>query len=133
MSGFCSLFRIGEQEVQADWSVSRILVLQRLLRCTTKTYVRNHMRAIMMKMTSRLMFATAAAGLAFAPVAAQANTRAGDSGVVYSAPVSDPGAGRSAEGEEVIGSGFLAAILAAIAAAGVIIIIDDDDDQSPGT
>ncbi|MEQ8409944.1 MAG: hypothetical protein RIB52_00165 [Erythrobacter sp.] len=87
-----------------------------------------------MKTTSRILLVGAAAGMALAPISAHANTRASDSGVVYSAPVSQPGEGRAAEGENVgLGAGFIAAILAAIAAAGVIIIIDDDDDQSPGT
>lgn len=87
----------------------------------------------MTKLTSRMMLTVAAAGLALAPIAAQANTRAGDSTSTYSASASQPGLGRQAEGEGVIGPGFLAAILAAVAAAGVIIILDDDDNQSPGT
>ncbi len=87
----------------------------------------------MMKTMSRVMLAAAAAGLAFAPIAAQANTRAGDSAPVFTGnAVSQPGIGRSAEGEEIVKPGFLAAILALLIAAGVVIIIDDGDGQSPG-
>ncbi|MFW5634110.1 MAG: hypothetical protein ACOCYR_04385 [Erythrobacter sp.] len=78
------------------------------------------------------MLTVAAAGLALSPIAAQANTRAGDSTATYSAPVSQPGMGRSAEGEKLVGPGFIAAILAAAAAVGIILLLDDDDDQSPG-
>lgn len=87
-----------------------------------------------MKAVSRLAMTAAAASMAFAPIAAQANTRAGDSGAVYSASsVSQPGSGREASGESLVGvPGILAAIAAALIAAGIIIIIDDDDNQSPG-
>ncbi len=88
----------------------------------------------MIKSISRTMMAAASIGLVFAPVAAQANTRAGDSAQVYtSGAVSQPGVGRSAEGESLVAPGFLFAILAALIAAGVIVLIDDGGDQSPGT
>lgn len=90
----------------------------------------------MIKTMSRMMVATAAAGLAFAPIAAQANTRAGDNAPVYSSSVSQPGLARSAEGEEIRGaSGILIALLAAAAVIGGIIAVADTDDngQSPGT
>ena len=81
---------------------------------------------------SRLVLTAAAAGMAFAPIAATAKTRAADSGATYTS-VSAPGEGREADGEKLVAPGILVAILAAAAAAGVIIIIDDDDDnQSPG-
>ena len=72
----------------------------------------------------------AAASLAFAPIAATANTRAADSTATYAAP----GEGRDAKGEKLVAPGVLVAILAAAAAAGAIIILsdDDDDNQSPG-
>jgi hypothetical protein len=86
----------------------------------------------MFKTTAKIMATAAAAGLAFAPIAASANTRAADA-PVYSA-ASGPGLDRSVEGEGVIAPGILAAIFAALIAAGIIIIADDDDDdnQSPG-
>ncbi len=94
----------------------------------------------MMKSMSRLMVTAAAAGMAFAPVAAQANTRAGDSAPVYTAQSSEtsaqPGTNRNADGENIAGvPALIGALLAAAAAAGVIVIVadDDDDDQSPGT
>ncbi|WP_298470093.1 hypothetical protein [uncultured Erythrobacter sp.] len=88
----------------------------------------------MMKFASRLAMTAAAAGLAFAPIAAQANTRAGDSSTFYSgSAVSQPGVGRSADGEELKGtSGILIILFGAAVIAGIIIIIDDEDNQSPG-
>ena len=88
-----------------------------------------------MKFMSRSMVALAAASMAFAPIAAQANTRAGDSGTVYSeAPASQPGLDRETEGENLRGTrGIIAILLLFGAAAGLVFIIDDDNDQSPGT
>lgn len=93
----------------------------------------------MFKSTSKLMLAAAAFGLAVAPIAAQAKTRAGDSNSVYVANAkSAPGQGKDAEGEK-LGSGadLLAAILVSLWAAGIIVIVADGDDdgdrQSPGT
>lgn len=87
----------------------------------------------MKKIASRLALSAAAASMAFAPIAAQANTRAGDSSTIYSGAVAQPGTGRSVDGEELVGvPGILAIIFAAAAIAGIIIIIDDDDNQSPG-
>ncbi|MEM8724116.1 MAG: hypothetical protein AAGE86_01205 [Pseudomonadota bacterium] len=88
----------------------------------------------MMKFASRLAMTAAAAGLAFAPIAAQANTRAGDSSAIYSgSAVSQPGLGRAAEGESLEGtSGILIILFGAAVIAGIIIIIDDEDNQSPG-
>ncbi len=88
----------------------------------------------MKKFASRLAMTAAAASMAFAPIAAQANTRAGDSSTIYSASAtSAPGVGRSADGESLEGtSGILAILFLAAAVAGIIIIIDDEDNQSPG-
>ena len=90
----------------------------------------------MIKTMSRLMVATAAASMAFAPIAAQANTRAADNAPVYTTATAEPGVAVAAEGEELRGaSGILIALLAAAAAiAGIIAVADTDDEgQSPGT
>jgi long-subunit fatty acid transport protein len=89
---------------------------------------------MMMKTVNRMVFAAAAASMALLPIAAQANTRAGDNGSVYS--VSAPGLGRSAEGEAAVKG---ASIILLLFAGGLIIggIVfaskSDDDGQSPGT
>ncbi|MBU7580940.1 MAG: hypothetical protein KAF27_10800 [Porphyrobacter sp.] len=87
-----------------------------------------------MKIASRLMLAAGAASLVIAPIAAQAATRAGDSGSMFA--LSNPGAGRTAAGER---DGEGSSIVLAIAAGGAIIagIIvaanNKDKGQSPGT
>ena len=88
----------------------------------------------MMKFASRLAMTAAAASMAFAPIAAQANTRAGDSSTIYSASAaSQPGIGRSAEGESLEGTpGILVILFGAAAIVGIILIIDNEDNQSPG-
>jgi hypothetical protein len=88
----------------------------------------------MMKTASRMMMAAAAATMAIAPVAAQANTRAGDSGSVYS--VSAPGLGRSDKGESLTSGASIILGLLGFAAfvAGVYLATESDDKgQSPGT
>ncbi|MHA7820235.1 MAG: hypothetical protein ACX930_11365 [Erythrobacter sp.] len=90
----------------------------------------------MRKIVSRALVSAAAVSMAFAPIAAQANTRAGDNAPVYSSEtVSQPGLAREADGEEMRGgAGIILLILAAAAAiAGIVIIADGDDGQSPGT
>ena len=89
----------------------------------------------MKNIVSRALVTAAAAGLAFAPIAAQANTRAGDNAPVYSDTVSQPGLARNADGEEMRGGASIILLLLAAAAAigGIIIIADGDDGQSPGT
>ncbi len=90
----------------------------------------------MFKTASRLMATAAAASLAFAPIAAQANTRASDNAPVYTASESQPGTAREAEGENIRGSqGIVIALLAAAATIAAIVIAagNEDDDQSPGT
>ena len=90
----------------------------------------------MMKSISRLTVTVAAASMAFAPIAAQANTRAGDNAPVYTSQSAQPGMAREAEGEEMRGGGatILLLLAAAAAIAGIVIAADnEDDDQSPGT
>lgn len=89
----------------------------------------------MMKSATRMMVAAAAASLAFAPIAAQAGTRAGDSGAVFAAS-SAPGMGRSADGESLdSGTSIILALLAAgLVIAGIVAAADSNDNgQSPGT
>lgn len=90
----------------------------------------------MMKIASRLTMAAAAATMAVAPIAVQANTRAGDSGASYSTSAAQPGLGRAANGESVGGgASVLLAILASALIIGGIVMSSDSDDngQSPGT
>jgi hypothetical protein len=88
----------------------------------------------MMKTVNRMILTAAAASMAVLPVAAQANTRAGDSGAIYS--TSGPGLGRDAEGEDLKGGGvsiILALLAAAAVIGGIIYATDSDGDgQSPG-
>lgn len=94
----------------------------------------------LIKSASRITLLTAAAGMAFAPIAAQADTRAGDNAPVYATQgTAQPGADRDDDGEGIVGIPTLfAALFAAAVAAGTIVVIDDagdedDLDQSPGT
>jgi hypothetical protein len=86
---------------------------------------------------SRLALATAALGMALSPVAAHANTRAGDAGVIYAAQsgsTSDPWiVGDDDEGGFWLDSrGILAIVLGAFAIAGMVVVVSDGDNQSPG-
>lgn len=88
----------------------------------------------MMKTLNRVILSAAAASLAAMPIAAQANTRAGDNGSVYS--VSAPGLGRSAEGESAASGTtvILALIAAGLIIGGIVFATQSDDEgQSPGT
>lgn len=96
----------------------------------------------MFKATWKVIMTAAAAGLAFAPIAAQANTRAGDQAPVYTSSSSaQPGLGRSAEGEGVVGvPAILIGIFSAAAIVGGIAVASSEDSedtggstQSPGT
>ncbi len=90
---------------------------------------------MMIKTATRFAMAAAAASMAVMPIAAQANTRAGDSGSVYSVSA-EPGMGRAAEGESAKGGfGILLGLFATAAIIGGIIFASssDDDGQSPGT
>ncbi|MEP0189081.1 MAG: hypothetical protein ABJP70_04630 [Erythrobacter sp.] len=87
----------------------------------------------------KLTSIVAVASLSLAPVAAHANTRAGDSSTVYSSSLSQPGQGRSINGESVSGSGdIIAMVLLGLWASGIFIVAadiqfgGDDDNQSPG-
>ena len=89
----------------------------------------------MIKTVSRMMFAAAAASMAFAPIAAQAGTRASDSGAVYSTSSSLPGMGREEDGESIkSGLSIILALLAAgLIVTGIVFATDDDGEgQSPG-
>ncbi|WP_143736929.1 hypothetical protein [Erythrobacter tepidarius] len=73
--------------------------------------------------------------MAVMPIAAQANTRAGDSGAVYSVSAA-PGLGRAVEGESAkSGFSIILGLLATAAIIGGIILASSSDDngQSPGT
>lgn len=90
----------------------------------------------MMKNATRIAMAAAAASMAVMPIAAQANTRAGDSGAVYSATASQPGLARSTNGEAFkdASSIFLALLASAAIIGGIIFATQSDDNgQSPGT
>lgn len=90
---------------------------------------------------SRIAMTTAAACMVFSPIAAQANTRAGDSGAIYSRnALSQPGFARAAKGLGIANDDddddlglLLLYVLGGAAVIAAIIVIDDEDDQSPGT
>lgn len=90
----------------------------------------------MFKSTSKVIMTAAAASLAFAPIAAQANTRAADAAPVYTGTTAQPGQGRAAEGENAKGtSAILIALFAGAAVIGGVLIAageDNDDTVSPG-
>lgn len=94
----------------------------------------------MINFATRMMMTAAAASMAFAPVVAQANTRASDSKTVYSTSNAKPGLGRAAKGEkQAQGMSIILGLLGATAVvvggliAGGVIGDSTDDDQSPGT
>jgi hypothetical protein len=99
---------------------------------------------------SRIALTAADTGLAVAPLAAQSNTRAGDSRAATSQSAGSttttaqsgearPGRGRGDDdGERFVGTPLLIGLLAAAGATGVAVAVseedvDDDDQQSPGT
>ena len=100
----------------------------------------------MSKATPTFVTVLAALGLALAPAAAQAKTRASDNQARYTpaqiqasqsqTAQSQPGQGRAAQGEKIASSGsFLAGLLVGLWVSGIIVIVadlDDDDNQSPG-
>jgi hypothetical protein len=91
----------------------------------------------MMKTMSRLLVTAAAASMAFAPIAAQANTRAGDSTSVYAGVQAAPGFARADDGEDMAGKpgAIILALLAAAAAITGIVFVSSQasSGQSPGT
>ena len=87
--------------------------------------------------TSRLLSGIGAAAMAFAPVAAQAGTRAAEADVVSVQPVKMSSVSRASQTaekkSELGGSSVIIALLAAAAVIiGIIIAVDDDDDISTG-
>ncbi|MCK0127177.1 hypothetical protein [Erythrobacter sp. F6033] len=78
----------------------------------------------MIKTASRLALIVATASLAVAPVAAQANTRAGDNGTVYGAEASTAGAifGAVYDDEEKI-AGAWVEIIGGILAASLVLVL----------
>lgn len=90
----------------------------------------------MNKVTTRIAAALATASMTFAPIAAQAKTRAGDNQAVYSTSSAQPGVGRSAEGEEFVGlvglGGILAALFGGLAIISVIVVASDDNQTGGG-
>ena len=88
----------------------------------------------MTKTVNRMLLAATAASMALLPIAAQASTRAGDSGSVYG--VSAPGLGRAATGEALESDeGIVLALIGGGLVIGGIIFASESDDegQSPGT
>ncbi|EDL50160.1 hypothetical protein [Erythrobacter sp. SD-21] len=82
--------------------------------------------------TSRLLSGLGAVAMAVVPVAAQAGTRAADTGAIAVQPVKMSGVERGTESvttkSELGGSAVIIAALAAIAViVGIIIAVDDDD------
>ena len=93
---------------------------------------------------SRIALVLATASLAVAPVAAQANTRAGDHGAVYSREsLSQPGLAREFKGMGIANDDdddddddlglILLGIFGVIGVAAAVFLIDDEEDQSRGT
>ena len=73
--------------------------------------------------------------MAVAPIAAQANTRAGDGGVInasQSGSTSDPWIIRDDEGGFWLENrGILAIVFGTLALGGLLVVLGDNDDQSP--
>lgn len=89
-------------------------------------------------MIKNLLAATAAAGLAFAPIAAQAGTRASEAGVTMEALTSLERAGSPIGDAEMQADGGIPewALIALFGAAGLGIILaveSSEKDKSPGT
>jgi hypothetical protein len=86
---------------------------------------------------SKLALTAGSIALALAPVSASAGTRASDNSIVYGESVTQPGVGRSADGEQVAGGVapfhvVLAIIVGAWATAFVAksdVFSDDEDDD----
>ncbi|MEM6858913.1 MAG: hypothetical protein AAF559_13695 [Pseudomonadota bacterium] len=97
----------------------------------------------MSKVTLNLAAGLAAIGLALAPAAANAKTRASDSQARYTPAAaqsaqSQPGEGRAAKGEKIVGGAdFLVGFLVGLWAGGIVVIAadvgdSDNQNQSPG-
>lgn len=82
--------------------------------------------------TSRLLSGLGAMAMAVVPVAAQAGTRAADTGSIAIQPVKMSGVERGTETvttkSEIGGSAAILAVLAAVAViVGIVVAVDDDD------
>lgn len=89
----------------------------------------------MNNITTRIAVTIAAASMAFAPIAAQAGTRAGDNQTVYSTSAAQPGVGLDADGERSGGgAGGLGIVIAITSLAAIIaaLVIAADDNQTGG-
>ena len=88
-------------------------------------------------MMKNILAATAAAGLMFAPIAAQAGTRAADSAVSMNAlafeRTASPVGLSEAQSEDGNSTLLLLLAFAAVAAGIVIIVEGSENDTSPGT
>lgn len=86
---------------------------------------------------SKLALAAGSIALALAPISASAGTRASDNSIVYGESVTQPGVGRSADGEQIAGGlapfhVVLAIIVGTWATAFVAksdVFSDDEDDD----
>jgi len=87
----------------------------------------------MTNFASRILMTAAAAAMAFAPIAAQAGTRASQNAPVYSG--SETGDDGDGDGELFGGDGIIVGI-AALVLIGIVAFFptdSDDEGQSPGT
>ena len=89
----------------------------------------------MLTSVKRLLLTAAAASMVLTPVAAQAKTRAGDSGAIYSVEAA-PGLGRDAEGEAArrvfrFGAGLFATVV--VMGGFVFLFRSGNRGRSPGT
>lgn len=93
----------------------------------------------MTKSLSKFALAAGSIALALAPISATAGTRAGDNSKVYTSSASQPGAGRSAEGEEIAGgiapfhvvmALFLGAWATAFVTKSSDLLFEDDEDET---
>lgn len=89
-------------------------------------------------MLKNILATTAAVGLVFAPIAAQANTRAADAGILIErAPAAMTGASMLANDDDGDRGGLYLLLSLLLIAAGVALAIGGDasegDDASPGT
>ena len=90
----------------------------------------------MRKTISHLAIVAGAMGLAISPIAAQANTRAGASPVIYTAPTSttsDPWIILDDEpGGAWLDGRIFGIVLGVLALGGLVAVTGDNDDQGPG-
>jgi len=88
----------------------------------------------MTKFASRMMMSAAAASVAFAPIAAQAGTRASDNGDVFAAGAQGVFGDDDDEGGIDFGGIVLGVAALGLIIGGIFFATDTDDEgQSPGT